>query len=134
MRAALPFAALLAVSGPSAAAQDPSGTAWSSVETVEIKLFNYRFMPDTLTLRQGQAYRLHLVNAGGDHSFSAPEFFAAAQIAPEDAGAIAKGEVELADGETRDIRVIPQRAGAYDFRCTHFLHAPMGMRGRITVQ
>jgi uncharacterized cupredoxin-like copper-binding protein len=137
MRAAISFAAfaaLLAIS-PASMAQTPAGAAWSSAETVEIQLSNYKFAPSNFTLRQGQAYRLHLVNAAsGGHSFSAPEFFASAQVDPEDAAAVSKGKVEVEGGQTRDIRVIPQKAGTYEFQCTHFLHATMGMKGRITVE
>lgn len=121
--------AMLAIaSSASAAAPD-----WQQAEPISIVLSNFKFAPDQLHLSKGHAYRLHFVNEGsGGHNFSAPEFFAAAQIDPEDAGKLSKGTVELDKGEAKDIRLVPI-AGAYAVKCTHFLHASFGMKGSIAV-
>ncbi|NEX94417.1 cupredoxin domain-containing protein [Caulobacter sp. 17J65-9] len=135
MRAPLPFAALaafLALSPPAVSAQAQGGE-WSSAQTIEIQLSNYKFEPNTITMRRGQPYRLHLVSTG-DHSFSSPKFFAAAQIAPQDAAMVTGGKIEVDKGAPRDVLLIPQQVGTYEFHCTHFMHAPMGMSGHITVQ
>lgn len=101
---------------------------------VEILLTDFDFTPKHLRLRQGQLYRLHFVNRGsGGHNFSAPEFFRSADIEPADAGAVRKGKVELAKGESRDVRLRPA-AGSYKVKCTHFLHSAFGMKGSITVE
>jgi plastocyanin len=77
----------------SAATRPP---AWDKARRVNIALSNFAFTPETLQLHRGQAYRLHFVNQGSSgHNFSAPEFFAAAQINPADAGAVSGGKVEL---------------------------------------
>lgn len=134
MRALLPFAAfaaILALSPPAGSAQAQGD--WSSAQTIEIQLSNYKFEPNKITMRRGQPYRLHLVSTG-DHSFSAPKFFASAQIAPEDAATVTKGKVEVDKDQPRDVLLIPQQIGTYEFHCTHFMHAPMGMSGHITVQ
>ena|SRR5258706_12877893 len=113
------------------AASEPT---WSSAKPVEVVLSSYKFAPQALTLRHGQAYRLRLVNNGSrGHNFSAPAFFASARIDPADAMAVKNGKVEVAKGEARDIRLIPLRSGAYDLTCTRFLHAAHGMKGGITV-
>ena len=106
---------------------------WQQAEPVNVTLSNFAFTPDALHLRKGHIYRLHLVNEGsGGHNFSAPEFFAAAQIDPEDAGKLGKGTVDLEKGEAKDIRLIPT-AGSYKLKCTHFMHTTFGMKGGITV-
>ena len=47
--------------------------------SVEVRLSNFDFTPETIRLRAGEPVVLHLVNsARGGHNFSAPEFFAAA--------------------------------------------------------
>jgi plastocyanin len=113
----------------SAQAQAPA----NDPQPVEIVLSNFEFAPKELHLRQGQSYRLHFVNSGsGGHNFSAPNFFAGAQIDPADAAAITKGGIELAKGETRDVRLKPA-AGTYKVKCTHFMHSAFGMKGKITV-
>lgn len=105
----------------------------SDPQPIEIVLSNFKFAPKELHLRQGQSYRLHFVNDGsGGHNFSAPDFFAGAQIDPADAAAISKGGVELAKGETRDVRLKPA-AGTYKVKCTHFMHPAFGMKGKIIV-
>lgn len=127
LKAAL-LAGTIAISGPSSA-QAPA----SEPQPVEIMLSNFAFAPKELHLRQGQSYRLHFVNSGsGGHNFSAPDFFGSAQVDPADAGAITKGGIELAKGETRDVRLKPA-AGTYKVKCTHFMHAAFGMKGKISV-
>ena len=102
---------------------------------VSITLSNYSFGPSSIQLQAGTTYTLHFVNNGSkDHNFSAPEFFAASQIAPGDAPKVEKGLVDLSSGQSVDITVTPGRAGSFAVECTHFMHKMMGMHGLITVQ
>jgi len=115
-------------------AQDRGATDGSAAQSVEVTLSNFKFTPKDLRLHHGQTYRLHLVNSGsGGHDFSAPEFFAASEIAPADAAMVRDGRIEVAKGETRDIRITPRTPGDYKVECTHMMHAMLGMKGRITV-
>jgi plastocyanin len=110
-----------------------AGADWAAAKQVDVVLADFDFAPKAIQLQQGQPYRLHFVNQGsGGHNFSAPEFFAGAQIDPADAGALTKGGIELKKGESRDVRVIPS-AGSYKVKCTHFMHSAFGMKGSITV-
>jgi len=100
-----------------------------------VSLTDYAFTPSMLALKAGLTYHLHLVNAGTkDHDFSAPEFFAASQVAPDDAAKVRKGTVAIDRGQALDIAVTPLKAGAYTLTCTHFMHSMLGMKGTITVQ
>jgi uncharacterized cupredoxin-like copper-binding protein len=102
---------------------------------VTITLTDYAFTPGTLELKAGSAYQLHFANSGSkDHNFSAPEFFATAQIAPDDQAKVTKGQVGLGAGQTVDITVTPSGAGTFAVECTHFMHKMMGMHGNIVVQ
>ncbi len=115
----------------SAATSPPVGTR---VQPVAIVLSDFAFTPQNLRLHHGQAYQLRLVNRGsGGHNLSAPQFFAAAQVSPGDAAAVAGGKVEVGKGETRTVRLTPMAVGSYGMTCTHFLHAGFGMTGSITV-
>lgn len=124
-RAALACAVLIAP--PALAAPDPA-----PAERVAVTLANFAFTPAELHLRAGQPYVLHFANAGsGGHNFSAKEFFAAA--AYPNGGAPRDGTVELAKGQSLDVTLVPA-AGRYKAKCTHFLHATMGMTGAIVVE
>ena len=102
---------------------------------INISLTNYAFTPNAITLKMGTTYHLHFINSGSkDHNFSAPEFFAASAVAPEDEAKVKKGLVGLESGQSVDVTVTPSRAGTYPVECTHFMHKMMGMHGSILVQ
>lgn len=128
-----PFPLITAAAAAAAPLFAAPGPDWDHARQIDVELSNFDFTPKTLTLRHGQPYRLRLVNRGsGGHNFSAPAFFKAATIAPDDAAAVAKGAIELAKGESRDVRLIPA-AGRYKLKCAHFLHSGFGMKGEILV-
>ncbi len=107
---------------------------FSRAETVEVVLANFKFAPAELHLTPGRPYLLKFTNsAGGGHDFTAPDFFAAAQIYPDDAARISDGQVELEGGESSTIRLVPNK-GEYKIVCTHFGHSALGMTGKIIVR
>ncbi|HYZ48565.1 MAG TPA: cupredoxin domain-containing protein [Sphingomonas sp.] len=131
MRYVLLALALFALTSSARAA--PSD--WGAAHQIEIRLANFSFTPNKIELKSGGAYRLHLVNtANGGHNFDAPEFFAAAQVAPSDQARIRKGTVELKKGESVDIRLVAPAPASYKLRCSHFLHSSFGMTGEILVR
>ena len=113
-----------------AAAQAPD---WAHAQRVEVRLSSFAFTPSTLHLRAGRPVILHLVNtASGGHDFSAPKFFAAAQLRSQDRAGVGKGSVDLRGHQTADIALIP-RAGRYPLKCSHTFHKTFGMSGQILV-
>jgi plastocyanin len=117
-----------------AASIAPAATPdWQQAELVQVTLSNFAFTPSALHLHKGQPYRLHFVNEGsGGHNFSAPEFFKAAQIDPDDGAKLHNGTVDLEKGAAQDIRLVPS-VGSYTVKCTHFMHSAFGMKGSIDV-
>ena len=112
-----------------------SGALAQTVTPISITLSNYAFTPSALNLKAGITYQMHFINSGSkDHNFSAPEFFATAQVAPEDQTKVEKGLIALEQGQTVDITVTPGRPGTFPVECTHFMHKMMGMHGNIVVQ
>ncbi|HEX4533564.1 MAG TPA: cupredoxin domain-containing protein [Rhizomicrobium sp.] len=106
-----------------------------TAQQMNISLTSYAFAPDTLTLKTGTAYRLHLTNdASKGHNFSAPAFFGAATIASQDQAKVKDGAVEVDEGQSVDVTVTPIKPGTYPLTCTHFLHETFGMKGQIVVQ
>jgi len=130
------FSALLLASPALAQnAPVPDAPDWADVVTVPLAMSNYSFAPDALQFRANFPYRLRITNnAGGGHSFNAPEFFAAVKVAPEDQAKIVKGEIEVEAGQTVDVKFVPKVTGSYAFHCSHFLHASFGMTGTVVVK
>lgn len=109
-----------------------AGAATKPVE-VDVVMVDYQFVPDHLTFEHGVYYQLHLENRGKEtHEFTAPVFFAAADI--ENPGVLNREhtEVLLQPGETKDVFLTADRPGSYDLRCAD--HDWYGMVGGITVK
>src|SRR5574338_307229 len=120
LRAAAVAALSLTLAAP-AAAQPAAQT---------IQLWSFGFAPRPIHLAAGRPVTLTFVNrSGSSHDFSAHRFFASAQIT---AGGAPEGEIDLRPHETRSITLVP-RAGTYPAHCSHFMHAPLGMRDEIVV-
>jgi uncharacterized cupredoxin-like copper-binding protein len=118
-------------------AQNDAATSidWSKAQSVEIAMTNFSFAPKALQLRRNTPYRLHFVNNGSsNHSFDAPELFRAMITAPDDRAKVEGGTIEVAEGKTVDVMVVPLKPGSYAFHCSHFLHATFGMKGEATIQ
>ena len=123
-------AAIVAMVSTVGSAQAPAD--YGRAAAVEIVLKSFSFTPESLHLRAGVPVRLTIRDEKGGHNFAAPQFFAKAKIAPEDAGKVRGGKIELAGGEAVTIRLVPA-AGTYKLACTHFLHTSFGMKGSIVV-
>jgi uncharacterized cupredoxin-like copper-binding protein len=102
---------------------------------VEVHLSNFRFTPRTLVFDHGRPYTLRIVNrAGGGHDFTAPEFFARANVAGNSRAMVEGGEVEVPPGQAREIRLVAPPAGTYQLKCSHSFHKFFGMSGTIIVR
>lgn len=78
---------------------------WSRAQTVQVVMTNYASTPNALQPRWNTPYHLRLVNnSGHDHSFDAPDFFAAVGVAPEDRVKVVAGEVEVEGGQAVDVK------------------------------
>jgi uncharacterized cupredoxin-like copper-binding protein len=113
-----------------AAGQAPD---WAHAQRVDVELSSFAFTPSTLHLRAGRPVVLHLVNsASGGHDFTAPAFFAAAQLRPQDRARVGKGSIDLRGRQSADVALVP-KAGNYPLKCSHAFHKTFGMSGRILV-
>ncbi|MBV9931475.1 MAG: cupredoxin domain-containing protein [Alphaproteobacteria bacterium] len=131
MKRSLLLAGLAAVSLAAPSAAQPN---WSQAPRVTVALSSFKFAPATIRLRAGQPVILHLQNSGsGGHDFSAPAFFKAATVRPQDKGRVEGGSVDVAGRESVDVALVPA-AGTYPLRCTHAFHSMFGMKGSIVVQ
>ena len=127
MKTLLGFAIGLAAASP-AVSQAPQPA------TVSVTLSNFKFNPAAIEMHAGVPTVLHLVNtASGGHNFTAPEFFAAAKIAPASQPLVHDGKVEVPKHSALDVTLTPA-AGQYSLKCTHMLHSSFGMNGTIVVR
>lgn len=131
----LPLLATVALLSLGFASDTPAQDAnWTEAPPVTVALTSFDYTPSTIRLRAGQPVVLRLVNdSSGGHNFSAPDFFAASEIRPQDQGLIYKGAVEVPKRQSREIALVP-RAGTYKLRCTHTMHTMFGMKGEIVVE
>ena len=110
---------------------NPVSASAQSPPTVIITLQSYAFEPHPITLSAGRPTRLSFVNRSNrGHDFTAPEFFAGAQIL---SGAAPGGKVNLAAGESAAIELVPAR-GRYKVHCGRFTHKWRGMKTEIIVE
>ena len=131
----LVMAAAAASLAQPASPASPDSPDWSSPQTVEIDLTNFAFAPATLELKAGEVYRLHFVNkVSGGHDFTAKAFFSDATIDPDDQAAVKDGVVSLSGNQTADVRLMAPKTGRYEARCSHLMHATLGMKGEVLVQ
>ena len=129
-RSSLAAAVLVLTASPAFPADAPANR-----QDIQITLSNFSFNPNSLRLQRNMAYAIHLMNtASGGHSFSAPGFFAAMTVAPEDRAKIVNGRIEIPSGQTVDITVTPMTAGSYPIVCSHFLHSTFGMKGEAVIE
>jgi plastocyanin len=133
MRIALlaPLALLIAPAAVPAQEATPA-PARQPAQRIEIVLSNFKFTPDIIQLKAGQAYVLHL-SSKGSHNLDAPEFFAAAKVDPNDRWKIPDGQIEVRTDAPVDIHFTAPAHGNFKIRCTHTMHSTFGMTGEIIV-
>lgn len=118
---------LAAAAIPCLAASSPA----TDVPVRQVSLASHYYAPAVLILDDGKPVTLQFVNrAGKAHDFTAPRFFASARAV---SGEVEDGEIELGPGQSASVTLIPAR-GNYHVHCSKFLHAQLGMRGRIIVE
>ncbi|HVJ55506.1 MAG TPA: cupredoxin domain-containing protein [Aliidongia sp.] len=106
---------------------------WKAAEAITVRMSDFAFEPENLSLRAGRSVRLLLVNeSGSEHNFSAPELFAGSSFGPASA-AIDDGGVTVAAHQTAEVDLVPAKPGDYPLECTELLHSMFGMTGSIEV-
>jgi plastocyanin len=124
--AAVVLSGLFAVAG--------AALAQPAAKVINIELSEYKYSPMEIDLKVGQPYVFHLTNSGSKgHDLSAKAFFATVTLASGSAAKVKDGDVDLDEGESVDVALVPQKAGAYEMHCTHFMHSMLGMKGQIVV-
>ncbi|WP_158912637.1 cupredoxin domain-containing protein [Caulobacter sp. S45] len=101
---------------------------------IPVQLTEFHYSPASIDLQQGHSYVLRVSNVGGvAHDLSAKAFFRTVTFAPGSADKVRDGDIEVPKGETVDVAFATGKAGDYEMRCTHPLHAMFGMKGHVIV-
>ncbi len=89
--------------------------------------------PAVIHLEANRPVILHITNRGRQgHDFTAPDFFTAARLRPNDARSVREGTIDLHGGQEVSVGLKPV-ARRYKVKCTHRFHKLLGMSGTIIV-
>lgn len=95
-----------------------NGMMAENVLTVEGS--NFKFVPDTLTVKKGQKTKLVFKNMQGMHDFKVDELGIKTEI--------------LKTGEEQSVEFTADKAGTFEFYCSVGSHRVMGMKGTLVVE
>lgn len=93
----------------------------SAVKEIVMEGTEFKFVPDTLTVKKGEKVRLTFKNTGKmTHDWVVDELDARTSI--------------IDGGEEEVVEFTPDKAGMFDYYCSVGKHREMGMVGKITVE
>ena len=113
---------------------------WSKMETVNVKLAEYKFIPSALIFKADTPYKLQIKNEGKQkHYFVSEGFFraiATRKIQSTDGEIKAPyfNAIEVFPGHSLDLYFIPVKRGNYKLICTIKGHSEKGMTGKIQIE
>jgi len=97
-----------------------SGAAQSSERIVKITAHKFEYQPSEIHLKLGEPVVLELTSKDVTHGFNIPDFGLRADLEP---------------GETVRVRLVPEKAGTFEFHCDNFCGLDHeSMSATITVQ
>ncbi len=91
-----------------------------SVKEIVVEGSNFKFVPDTITVKKGEKTRIIFKSAGGMHDFNVDELGIKTKI-------INAGEEDAAEFTANEV-------GTFEFYCSIGNHRQMGMKGTLIVQ
>ena len=103
--------------------------AANPVRSIPVKLGEYRFIPDTITVQAGETVQLQLTNTDSltPHNFTLKAEAAGLNV-----------DVDVNAGKTEVVDITPLAPGSYEFHCKKKLlfmksHRDRGMEGTLIV-
>ncbi|MBV8687395.1 MAG: hypothetical protein JOZ90_13115 [Alphaproteobacteria bacterium] len=119
----------LLLAGPPGAAQE-----WRQARDYDVLLTSFEIQPQEIRLRAGEPVRLRFVNNSEQrHSFSAPGFFAAAEMRGRDRRTLRGGAIVAPPLSETEIVLVP-RKGRWWARGDNLFRRVLGMKARIVVE
>ena len=112
---------LASCAGPQTLYRVPAG---AGEKTVQMTATNFDFKPEEIRARQGEVLLLKVKSRSGtEHNLTV--------LDPDGRQVI---DVDLPPEITTEVRLPLTEAGTYRFHCNKFMHATLGMRGRIEAE
>lgn len=74
-------------------------------KVMKIAAHRFRYEPETLTLKKGEPVILEFTSIDVVHGFNLPDF---------------NTRIDVLPGETRRVRLVPDKAGTFSFHCDNF--------------
>ena len=105
--------------------------------TINIELQGgYRFQPNSIELKPGQPYILHLTNPSTNkHGLEAKAFFDTVTYPDWSKGRVsAKGDIEVWPGQWNDVAFTANTPGTFDIHSPDPMDEILGMKGQIVVR
>jgi len=114
----------LEVAPTSAPAEVSSGSSSATTEE-EVKEFdivgsNFKFDPQTITVKKGDRVKIIFKSVGGMHDFVLDDFDVSTET--------------LSDGEEETVEFTADTAGAFEYYCSIGNHRAVGMKGGFVVE
>lgn len=113
---------------------------WSRAERVRVHLTEHGFVPQVLTLREGEAYLLEIANTGSEpHFFAAPDFFRGVALREVQVAGAASLDasrfsvVRLEPGRAVVVSFVAVRPDDYPVVCTVSGHRDPGGAGALRI-
>jgi plastocyanin len=106
------------------------------VTTVTVVMADRHFRPQVIRLKQGQRYRIVLINRDSTgHNFNSKAFFSHASIGRAGAGeqAIHEGQISVPSHSRASFMVTPTAPGPFDLNSSVALDVAANMQGQILV-
>lgn len=97
----------------------PTPTESANVVELTVNGDNFKFAPNTLSVKKGQTVKLTFNNTGGFHDLKIDEFNIATH--------------QIKDGASETIEFVADKTGSFAYYCSVGKHRAMGMVGTLTV-
>lgn len=105
---------------PKAPQAQVSQAALANTQVISVSGNQYRFSPDTITVKKGQAIRIALTSVDMPHNFAVDEFNV-------------KGVI-VSPGQTGNTDFTATKTGTFEFYCSVGNHRQKGMVGKLIVE
>lgn len=92
----------------------------SKVKEFTVDGSNFKFAPNSITVKKGDTVKITLKNIAGFHDFKIDAFGVATK--------------QIKEGETETVTFTADKAGSFEYYCSVGKHKAMGMVGTLTVQ
>lgn len=108
------------LASPSVETNSTDSATMGSVQEFEVGGSNFKFVPNTLTVKKDQPVKITFKNTQGLHDFRID--------------GLNIGTKQIAVGTSEAVTFTPDKVGTFEFYCSIGQHRQMGMKGTLVVQ